>query len=218
MAATAPRGLACPAGTLTGSCIQPAAASDAWVFLSWAGAAPGVSSFSCSAGGAVVCAWSSAASGPADASSCSFLMPAGAALSCAVGSGAVAFGATSLATDLALAPYGTTTREATPPCPVANATAPNDCDCDFSSPANETDTIVVLAAQARQTDEGREGHGVVGEATSKVVIEGLWRGCLPAPTRLAVRPGPNSPSTRDSTHFTATTTASMCAHGAPTRA
>ena len=173
MAQTPARTLSCPSGTLSSSCTEPEAGTDAWVFLSWKGASPsgGHSAFTCSAGGTVVCSWSSAgeprgvgsgsmlshaqppgapcfaATGAADASSCSFLLAGSAGLTCDVSAGAVAFAAASRATDLALSPYGTTTREATPPCPAAGP-APNDCDCSFQSAANATDTLVTIVSES----------------------------------------------------------------------
>jgi hypothetical protein len=147
LASSAPRRLSCPSGTLSGSCTEPAASTDSWVYIAWVGETPSaVNTFTCSAGGAVICSSSTAATGGSDVSSCSALVPAGSPLTCTVTAGSVAF-RPSFALAFALSPYGTSDREKTPPCPVAGP-APNDCDCEFQSPANATDTIVVLSASS----------------------------------------------------------------------
>ena len=133
MAAAPPRTLSCPSGKLTGSCIEPAAGKDAWVFLSWTGVADAgdESSFACSAGDTVLCEWSSTVVGAADSSSCSFLLPGSTPLVCTVSNGAIDFGSATRATDLALAPYSTTAIKAPwQACPLVEHT-PRGCDCSF---------------------------------------------------------------------------------------
>lgn len=153
LAGGAPSTLACPSGTLTAgaasaSCTT-AAPADAWVHVAYSGASSGKNAFTCTSGGATVCSFSTSTvddGGARDAGSCSFLVAKGAALSCAASAGAVAFSQT-YATALAGAPYATTSRAASPPCPVAGYPHTNMCDCTYVPPSSgATDTVVVIAA------------------------------------------------------------------------
>jgi hypothetical protein len=200
--APAAQKLACPSASLAAgaSCEQPALAADAYVYLSFAGAAAAGGAFTCSAAGATVCAFSTALTGVSDASSCAFLLAANTPLSCSATLGAIAFGAPR-AVPLTIAYAGNNSKRGIAPCP-RSGPKPNDCDCVADITKNTTDAFVSISATTPDAGcacaRSRPRRGAPNSISSS----------LPRPP---LSPPQSIPST-------ATRRASTCADGAATSA
>ena len=152
-----------------------AGSADEWVSLSWrlasssAARAP-LRSFTCAAGGIMVCSFSAnttAASDPASASaqsqrggSCAFLLPAESSLTCTMGEEGGVDWVSATATPLRQSVYGKTAAALPanytcpdPPTPMyPDGRKGNPCDCGWINPY--TDRDIVVAINALSVDDG----------------------------------------------------------------